>query len=67
MKDEDCNVHSKFLKFSDTLESASNFINKERNKALKRVLSEDFIVISKFKNEDEYIQREILYYLLSEF
>ena len=67
LKDEDCNVHSKFLKFSDTLESASNFINKERNKALKRVLSDDFIVISKFKNEDEYIQREILYYLLSEF
>ena len=67
LKDEDCNVHNKFLKFSDTLESAYNFINKERNKALKRVLSDDFIVISKFKNEDEYIQKEILYYLLSEF
>ncbi len=67
LKDEDGNVHHKFLKFSDTLESASIFINKERDKALKRVLSNDSVLINKFKEEDEYIQREILYYLLSEF
>ncbi len=67
LKDEDRNVHHKFLKFSDTLEAASLFINKERNKALKRVLSNDLLNISKFKEEDSYIQREILYYLLSEF
>ena len=66
-KEEDNNVHSKFLKFSDTLEAASIFINKERNKAIKRVLVNDSIMIEKFKIEDEYIQREILYYLLSEF
>lgn len=67
LKDEDSNVHHKFLKFSETLEAASMFINKERDKALKRTLSNDSVVISKFKEEDEYIQREILYYLLSEF
>lgn len=67
LKDEDCNVHHKFLKFSDTLEAASLFINKERDKALGRVLSNDCLIISKFREEDPYIQREILYYLLSEF
>lgn len=67
LKDEDSNVHRKFLKFSETLESASIFINKERDKALRRTLSNNLVMIDKFKEEDEYIQREILYYLLSEF
>ncbi len=67
LKAEDRNVHYKFLKFSNMLEDTSKYINKERDKALKRTLSNDSIVISKFKNEDEYIQREILYYLLSDF
>ncbi len=67
LKDEDKNVHLKFLKFSETLERASLFINKERDRALKRVFDGNFILISKFKEEDEYLQREILYYLLSDF
>lgn len=67
LKEEEPLVHQKFLKFSNTLEDASEFIDKERNKALGRVISNDTLVISKFKNEDTYIQREILYYLLSEF
>ena len=67
LKSEDVNVHHKFLKFSENFNSTCNFINKERDKALKRVLLEDSIVIDKFLLEDEYIQREILYYLLSEF
>ena len=55
------------MKFSDSLEEASRFINKERDKALKRVMLADALVIDKFMEEDEYIQKEILYYLLSEF
>lgn len=67
LKEENSNVHLKFLKFSDSLEEASRFINKERDKALKRVILADALVIDKFMEEDEYIQKEILYYLLSEF
>ena len=67
LKEENSNVHLKFLKFSDSLEEASRFINKERDKALKRVMLVDALVIDKFMEEDEYIQKEILYYLLSEF
>ncbi len=67
LKSEDENVHLKFLRFSDNLSAACTFINKERDKALKRVLLADTLVIDKFILEDFYIQREILYYLLSEF
>ncbi len=67
LKSEEKNVHSKFLRFSDNLELACKFINKERDKALDRVLLADTLIIDKFKLEDEYLQREILYYLLSEF
>ncbi len=67
LKDEDANVHVKFEKFSDTLFQAARFINKERDKAIKRVILADSIIIDKFKEEDNYIQKEILYYLLSEF
>lgn len=67
LKEEDPNVHHKFEKFSEVLSSANHFIEKERSKALDRVLFADSIVIDKFKEEDSYIQKEILYYLLSEF
>ncbi len=67
LKSEEENVHLKFLRFSDNLSAACTFINKERDKALKRVLLADALVIDKFILEDAYIQREILYYLLSEF
>ena len=67
LKEEDVNVHNKFLKFSDRLNEASKFIYKERNKAIDRVISNNNIDISLFIKEDSYIQKEILYYLLSEF
>ena len=67
LKEEDSNVHLKFLKFSNSLEEANKFINKSRDRALKRVMEEEKILIDKFLEEDPYIQKEILYYLLSEF
>ena len=67
LKEEDANVHLKFLKFSNLLDEANKFIEKTRNKALKRVMEDEKILIDKFLEEDQYIQREILYYLLSEF
>lgn len=67
LKIEDSNVHRKFLKFSEMLNEASVFIDKERDKSLKRVMVENNIVIDKFKCEDSYMQKEIIYYLLSSF
>lgn len=67
LKEEDLNVHHKFLKFSEELSDASRFIDKERDKALDRCLNGNVISLDKFVNEDKFIQKEILYYLLSEF
>ena len=67
LKEEEKDVHLKFLKFSNTLEEAGKFIEKTRNKALTRVMDGDKIKIDAFLEEDAYIQKEILYYLLSEF
>ena len=67
LKEEDKDVHLKFLKYSKSLEEAGRFIEKARNKALTRVMDGSVIKIDAFLEEDVYIQREILYYLLSEF
>ncbi len=67
LKEEDPNVHLKFIKYSEVINDASRFINKARNSALKRVLNDDKIVIDKFLLEDEYLQKEILYYMLESY
>lgn len=67
LKEEEFNVHHKFLKFSEELSDASRFIDKERDKALDRCLKGNVINLDKFILEDKFIQKEILYYLLSEF
>lgn len=67
LKEEEANVHHKFLKFSEELDAASRFIDKERAKALDRCLEGNSIKLDDFVKEDKFIQKEILYYLLSEF
>ena len=67
LKEEDKDVHLKFLKFSEELDEASRFIDKERDKALERCLNGNSINIDAFLKEDSFIQKEILYYVLSDF
>ena len=67
LKQEESLVHLKFLQFSNSLEDACKFIEKERNKALKRVFKDGKIMVSLFIQEDSYMQKEILYFLLSDF
>ena len=67
LKEEEKDVHLKFLKYSKTLEEADQFIKKSRDRALSRVMDDNTVKIDAFLEEDSYIQREILYYLLSEF
>lgn len=69
LKDEESNVHKKFLKFSESIEEASKYIDKERDKALASVINKknNHIYIDKFLQIDEYIQKEILYYIMEDF
>lgn len=64
LKEEDPNVHKKFLKFSKNLCQANEFIEKERNSALKKVLVNGKINIPKFNEIDSFLQKEILYFLM---
>ena len=67
MKEEEKNVHLKFFKFSKTLDEANSFIIHSRDKAISRVMMDDKIVIDKFIEEEPFIQKEIIYYLLEKY
>ena len=67
LKEEDNNVHLKFLKFSNTLNEANRFIEKTTNNAIKKVMDNDSIIIDKFLELDSYIQKEVLYYILQKY
>ena len=67
LKSEDKDVHLKFLKFSNTLNESSKFIDKVTKSAIKRCIINDKIIIDKFLEEDEFIQKEILYFFLRNF
>ncbi len=67
LKKEDPLVHEKFLKFSNTLASASYFVEQETNKAMKKVVVKNKILIHKFLEQEAFIQRTILETVLAEF
>ena len=67
LKKENNDVHKKFLKYSNTLLEASAYINKKRDRAISRCVDNDMLNIDKFKKEDEYIQKEVIYYLLNKY
>ncbi len=67
LKEEEKDVHLKYLKFSNTLMDANTFIEEERDKAIKRVIINNNIMIDKLLLENIYIQKEILYYILNQY
>ena len=67
LKEEDSNVHLKYLKFSTVLNEANQFIEHERDKALKKVIHHNFLKIDLFKELDAFIQKEVLYYMMNDF
>ncbi len=67
LKEEDSNVHLKYLKFSTVLHEANQFIEHERDKALKKVVHNNFLDIVLFKELDSFLQKEVLYYLMNDF
>lgn len=67
LKEEDSNIHLKYLKFSSVLSEANQFIEHERDKALKKVMNKQCLKIDVFKELDSFIQKEVLYYLTNDF
>lgn len=66
LKEEDKNVHEKFLKFSETLEEYDRFINNEIKNTIDKVYKNNIIDSNKFLKLDKLIQRKIVEYILEE-
>ena len=66
LKEEDNNVHEKFLKFSETLEEYDRFINNEIKKNIDKVYKNNIIYIDKYLELDQLIQRKVIEYILED-
>lgn len=64
LKNEEVNVHKKFLKFSETLLENSLFIDNEARKVFNRVFQEGALDIEKFIQLEKVIQTKIIYNIL---
>lgn len=66
LKKEDENVHLKFLKYSKELEDTQKYINKQIKQIINEIYVENFIVINKLMEQDEYLQRKIIEYIIED-
>lgn len=63
LKEEDPNVHNKFLKFSDVLVEYNNYIDNLIAKKIDKIYVNQSIDIDKFLEEEPLIQKKILFYI----
>ena len=64
LKNEDKNVHKKFLQFSETLIENNNYIENEASKSINKVFQNGELDINKFKQLEKVIQTKIIYNIL---
>ena len=67
LKNEDKNVHEKFLKYSNTLYMYDSYINKVIKNKIKDIYNKYTIELDKFNKEEELIKIKILYKVLESF
>ncbi len=65
LKQEDKNVHLKFLKYSNTLQEYYNYIEDITKEKIKTNYKNNKINISLFKKEHNLIKKNIIFYILS--
>ena len=66
LKEEDYNVHEKFIKFSETLLEYDRFINKEIKNSIDKVYKDNIININNYLQLDKLIQKKIIEYILED-
>ena len=64
LKKEDSNVHNKFNRFSNTLIEYNDYIDRQVNKIIKEVFSQNILLIDKFLELDHIIAMKIIYIIL---
>ena len=67
LKNEDIDVHLKFLKFSNILSEASNYIDKVVNKEICDVVDNNILYIDRYEKKDLFIKKMILDRFVSSF
>ncbi len=65
LKQEDQNLHLKFLKYSDTLQSYYNFIEDITKEKINNIYKDNTISIDTLIDEHPFLQRNIVFYILS--
>ena len=58
-------IHRKYLKYSNTISEADNFINKYTKEVLEEIYVDNTLFINKFLKQEKIIQRRVLEYILS--
>ena len=64
LKEENPNVHEKYLEYSKELKEYDNFVEKYLDNKCKHILKNNIIIIDKFLKEDILIQKKLLERLL---
>lgn len=67
LKEEEPNVHLKFLKYSEMLFECERFLDGEVSRLYKKLYNENYIDIDKFKMLDSIIQNKIINNWLEEY
>ena len=65
LKEEDPNVHIKFLKYSNTLQEYNNYINYEIKEKINHIYSNNIININIINKEHLFMKKNIIFYILS--
>ena len=67
LKKEDKDIHKKFLKFSNLMNEADDFIEEEANKAIVKVVKDNDLYIDKYLDTNNFLKRIILEKFISNF
>lgn len=66
LKEEEENIHLKFLKYSNTLQEYYNYIENITINILSKIYQENSLDIKEFNKLEPFIQKNIIFYILSE-
>lgn len=65
LKEEDINIHKKFLKYSETLLEYDNFIKKDTKNIVSKIYKDNVLNINDYNKLDNFMKKNILYYILN--
>lgn len=66
LKNEEENVHLKFLKYSEELEKYNNYINNIVKEKIRDIIEDNKILVDKILKEDKFIQERIIEYAIKD-